>query len=95
MAEGLSITFYHTGRSMNSARALERLERLVAEYRIDRAVIEHVDVFVEPGRALDDRVMMTPALRVALNDDVAWFFGDLTRDEPLVDVLKRLEGARS
>lgn len=95
MAEGLSITLYHAGRSGNSARALEHLARLIREFRIDPEAAEHVDVFVERRRALDDRVMMTPALRIAVDDEVSWFFGDLSEDEQLVDTLKRVEEVRS
>lgn len=93
MAEDLSITLYHAGRSTNSASALDELARLVDKYGIEAEAIEYVDVFVERRRALDDRVMMTPALRVAMHHDVFWFFGDLTRDEPLIDMLKRAKEA--
>jgi len=95
MAESLSITLYHAGRSTNSARALDQLARLIGEYGLDPDAIEYVDVFVERRRALDDRVMMTPALRVSLESEASWFFGDLTHDEPLNDMLRRVDEARS
>lgn len=95
MPEGMSMTLYHAGRSINSARALDQLKRLVGEFGIDPAAIEYVDVFVERRRALEDRVMMTPALKVAFDGQVSWFFGDLTDDQQLVDMLKQADEVRS
>jgi len=95
MVDGLSITLYHAGRSTNSARALDRLARLVDEYGLAPDAIEYVDVFVERRRALEDRVMMTPALRASLNGEASWFFGDLTHDEPLIGMFKRAAEAGS
>lgn len=95
MAEQLSITIYHAGRSTNSMRALEQLARLTSEFDVDAEAVEYVDVFVERRRASEDRVMMTPALRVSIGGDVSWFFGDLTHDQPLIDLLKRAEEASS
>lgn len=95
MAEAISITLYHAGRSTNSLRALDRLARLIREFRVLPEAAEFVDVFVDRRRALDDRVMMTPALRIAFDGEVAWFFGDLTDDEQLVGILKRVEEAGS
>ena len=95
MAEAFSMTLYHAGRSVNSAHALDQLERLVGQFGIDPEAVEYVDVFVQGRRALEDRVMLTPALRVVLDDDVSWFFGDLSRDRPLIDILKLACGAPS
>lgn len=46
-------------------------------------------------QALDDRVMMTPALRVSVQRDESWFFGDLAHAEPLGDMLERVRRERS
>ncbi|MBL37696.1 MAG: hypothetical protein CMP07_04730 [Xanthomonadales bacterium] len=46
-------------------------------------------------RVIDRAENQRPKLRVALDPDVARFFGNPTRDEPLVDLRKRTEGARS
>jgi len=85
----LSLTLYHAGRSVNSARALDQLQRLLAEHGVDATLVEYVDVFEQPRRALDDRVMLTPALRIEFDGKVTWSFGDLSDDQTLVEVLRR------
>jgi len=89
MAEALSITLYYAGRSLNSARALKQLERIGLEHGLDPDAVEYVDVFDQPQRALDDRVMLTPVLRIAFGDETSWLFGDLSDTRALLDVLKR------
>ena len=53
---------YIAGDTENSAQALSNLTALCGKYLENRHEIELVDVFREPGRALEDRVFMTPTL---------------------------------
>lgn len=53
---------YLAGDAFNSAQALVNLRTLCRIYLPDRHVIEIVDVFQEPKRALDDGIFMTPTL---------------------------------
>jgi circadian clock protein KaiB len=50
------------GETQNSVRAIANLSALCREHLIDRHEIEIIDVFKEPKRALDDRILMTPTL---------------------------------
>jgi circadian clock protein KaiB len=50
------------GDALNSARALANLVALCHEYLPDRHEIEVVDVFLQPQRALAERIFMTPTL---------------------------------
>jgi len=53
---------YVAGETQNSMQALANLSSLCRTYLADRYEIELVDVFREPHRALEDRIMMTPTL---------------------------------
>ena len=53
---------YISGDTENSAQALSNLTALCGKHLVNRHEIELVDVFREPGRALEDRVFMTPTL---------------------------------
>jgi circadian clock protein KaiB len=53
---------YVAGDTENSAQALSNLTALCGKYLANRHAIELVDVFLEPGRALADRIFMTPTL---------------------------------
>jgi circadian clock protein KaiB len=50
------------GDTMNSSQAIANLRALCKAYLPDRHVIEIVDVFCEPARAMTDGVFMTPTL---------------------------------
>lgn len=53
---------YLAGDALNSTQALANLRALCRTYLPDRHVIEIVDVFKEPKRALEDGIFMTPTL---------------------------------
>jgi circadian clock protein KaiB len=53
---------YIAGDTENSAHALSNLTALCGKHLENRHEIEIVDVFREPGRALEDRIFMTPTL---------------------------------
>ena len=57
-----SFRLYVAGDALNSAQALANLRALCRASLPDRHVIEVVDVFVDPARALKDAVFMTPTL---------------------------------
>jgi len=48
--------------AQNSAQALANLKAICESHLVDRYEIDVVDVFKEPGRALADRVFLTPTL---------------------------------
>ena len=53
---------YLAGDALNSAQALANLRALCRTYLPDRHVIEIIDVFKEPKRALEDGIFLTPTL---------------------------------
>jgi len=53
---------YIAGDTENSTLAFSNLTALCGKYLANRHEIEIVDVFREPGRALEDRIFMTPTL---------------------------------
>lgn len=64
MDDALSYRFrlYVAGDGTNSVQAAANLAALCRTHLADRSVIEIVDVFKEPMRALEDGVFMTPTL---------------------------------
>ena len=64
MDDALSYRFrlYVAGDGMNSVQAAANLAALCRTHLADRSVIEIVDVFKEPMRALEDGVFRTPTL---------------------------------
>jgi circadian clock protein KaiB len=53
---------YVAGDTENSTQAFSNLTALCGKYLANRHDIELVDVFRDPGRALADRIFMTPTL---------------------------------
>jgi circadian clock protein KaiB len=57
-----SFRLYIAGDTVNSAQAVANLSALCRTYLPERHKIEIVDVFREPRRALEERILMTPTL---------------------------------
>lgn len=53
---------YVAGDAVNSVQAIANLEALCQTHLPNRHLIEIVDVFQQPDRALNDRIFMTPTL---------------------------------
>ena len=53
---------YIAGDAQNSTVAMDNLEALCREHLDGHHEIEVIDVFVNPQRALDDGIMMTPTV---------------------------------
>lgn len=64
MDDALNYRFrlYVAGDGTNSVQAVANLASLCRTHLADRSVVEIVDVFQEPMRALEDGVFMTPTL---------------------------------
>jgi circadian clock protein KaiB len=79
---------YVAGDAQNSAQALANLTALCRAYLADRHVIEVVNVFREPKRALADGILMTPTL-VKLSPTPAprKIIGTLSQIDPLLQAL--------
>jgi circadian clock protein KaiB len=57
-----SFRLYIAGDTVNSTQAVANLSTLCRTYLPERHKIEIVDVFREPQRALEERILMTPTL---------------------------------
>jgi circadian clock protein KaiB len=64
MSQSIQFKFrlYVAGEALNSAQAIINLKVLCRDRLPDRHHIEIVDVFLEPKRALEDGIFMTPTL---------------------------------
>lgn len=74
---------YIGGDTPNSAQAVGNFKALSARHLPGRFTLELVDVFREPGQALEARVFMTPTLVRLAPGNVLRIVGTLA-DEPLV-----------
>ncbi len=82
--EAFYFRLYVTGNAPNSTRALANLTAFCRRHLEGRHHIDVVDLDLEPRRALQDRVYMTPTL-VKLTPGVeARVVGCLTDHEPLL-----------
>lgn len=78
---------YIAGDTENSARALSNLRALCEKLLENRHEIEIVDISREPGRALEDRIFMTPTLVKLAPAPVQKIIGTLSNTESIVQAL--------
>ena len=78
---------YIAGDAQNSTQAVANLTALCRTRLPDRHVIEIVDVFREPNRALADRIFMTPTLIKLSPAPIRRIVGTLSQTEPLLAAL--------
>lgn len=76
------LRIYIAGQSPNSVRALANLRAICQEAGDDEIEVEVVDVLSEPGRALADGVLLTPAVVRMAPRPVRKIVGNLS-DKPL------------
>jgi circadian clock protein KaiB len=88
---GLPATFrfrlYIVGGAQNSAQALANLSQLCRRYLVDRHDIEVIDVFLEPQRALVDRIFMTPTLIRVTPEPAVRIVGTLSKSDTVLRAL--------
>lgn len=78
---------YVAGGAQNSAQALANLNALCRAHLPDRQVIEVVDVFREPMRALADGILMTPTLVKLMSSPVCRIVGTLSQTQTVLQAL--------
>jgi circadian clock protein KaiB len=78
---------YIAGDTENSAQALSNLTALCGKHLANRHQIELVDVCCEPGRALEDRVFMTPTLVKLSPAPVQRIIGTLGKTQSVIQAL--------
>lgn len=77
--ETLKLRLYIAGQAPNSMRALASLDAIRRRCGLDQLDLEVVDVLLEPLRALDDRILVTPTLIKVAPLPVVRIAGDLSR----------------
>jgi circadian clock protein KaiB len=83
----LQLRLYVTGRSPNSVRALTNLRAMCGEWLADDGwQLEVVDVFADPMRAVEDKILVTPTL-LKLTPPIVQIIGDLSQRETVVAAL--------
>jgi circadian clock protein KaiB len=83
----LKLRLYVAGKSPNSVRALTNLRALCGEWLADDDWhLEVVDVFADPMRAVEDKILVTPTL-LKLTPPVVQIVGDLSQRETVLAAL--------
>lgn len=91
--EPLRLRLYITGQSPNSVRALANLQALCEELLgCGQYELEVVDILLDPFRAVQDQIIVTPAL-VKLPLPSVQIVGDLSQREKVLPVLKMFRGS--
>jgi len=78
---------YVAGNAPNSLKAIDNLTKLCETHLADRYEIEIVDICVEPGRALDEVIYMTPTLVSVSPYPGHRIVGTLSNAEPILQIL--------
>ena len=78
---------YVAGDALNSAQALTNLTALCRAHLRDRHIIEVIDVFKNPQRALDDGIFMTPTLLKLAPLPIRKIVGTLSQVQPVLQVI--------
>jgi circadian clock protein KaiB len=85
--EMFKFRLYVAGNAVNSAQALANLSALCRTHLADRHVIEIVDVFREPKRALADGIFITPTLLKLAPSPAGRIAGTLSQTQPVLQFL--------
>ncbi len=83
----LSFRLYVAGDTQNSSKAIFNLNAFCRLHLAGRHVIEIVDVFKEPLRALEDNILLTPTLVRLTPLPVMKVIGSLNDPAPLLNLL--------
>lgn len=86
-AEVFEFRLYITGNAPNSLQAIANLTQLCDTHLPGRHEIEIVDVFLDPKRALTDKIFMTPTLVSLTPYPGRRIVGTLSNTEPILQIL--------
>jgi circadian clock protein KaiB len=78
---------YIAGDAQNSAQAIANLAAICRGHLRDGHEVEVVDVFLEPERALADRILMTPTLVILTPGPVRRIVGNLSQPASVLHAL--------
>ncbi len=77
-AETWELRLYVTGRSPNSVRAIENLQRACEQHLAGQYHIEIVDLLENPRLAADDQILAVPTVIRKLPQPIRTIVGDLS-----------------
>lgn len=83
----LQLRLYVAGKSPNSVQALQNLEAICNAHFSDKCVIEVIDLYEHPSRAIEDSVMLTPTMIVGGSPSIS-VVGNLSDTSNIIDLLK-------
>jgi circadian clock protein KaiB len=78
---------YVASNTPNTAKAMNNLKRFCHAYLAGRHVIEVIDVYKHPKRALADQILMTPTLMRIAPTPMRRIVGTLNETQPLCDAI--------
>ena len=78
---------YVAGDGLNSAQALANLTALCHAHLRDQHIIEVIDVYKHPQRALDDGIFMTPTLLKLAPMPIRKIVGTLSQVQSVLQAL--------
>ena len=87
------LRLYVAGIGPHSVRAQENLNQLCGRYLPDKHRLEVVDVLVEPKRALEDGVLVTPTLLKLAPGAKRMIVGDLSAEHDVLAALGIAHGS--
>jgi circadian clock protein KaiB len=86
-SDAFAFRLYVTGNSPNSLQAITNLTKLCEAHLPDRYEIEIVDVLLDPRRALDEAIFLTPTLVSDSPHPGHRIVGTLSHTEPILQIL--------
>lgn len=92
--EHYELRLYVTGTTERSTRAVRNIRTLCEEYLAGRYELEVVDVYQQPGKAIDEQIIAAPTLVKSLPKPLKRLIGDLSnRDKVIVGLNLRSASA--
>ena len=86
-SELFRLRLYVADKTLNSNKARANLATICKEHLAGRSVIEVVDVLIEPQRAFEDGIFMTPTLVKLGPGPVCSLVGTLSQTDRVLDAL--------
>jgi len=86
-AARIELILYISGASPSSVRAVANLQRLLRQYRSGQVLVSVRDLTEDPSCGDADQIAFTPTLYKREPAPPMWILGDVSRPEPLVDLL--------
>jgi KaiB-like protein len=84
----IELVLYVSPSSPASARAVANLRRIVRQYKKRQIVVTVCDLSSDPTGGERDQIAFTPTLCKRRPEPPAWILGDLSRAEPLIELLE-------